>query len=63
MVCDCYYIHTRIRSKKRGLLLGMYSDDDAGTLLDYDFKDLNQINRATGETVSWNIKPKLQYKT
>nr|NP_001285830.1 allatostatin double C, isoform C [Drosophila melanogaster]AHN54344.1 allatostatin double C, isoform C [Drosophila melanogaster] len=30
---------------------GMYSDDDAGTLLDYDFKDLNQINRATGETL------------
>jgi len=42
---------------------GMYSDDDSGTMLDYDFKDLNQINRATGETVSWNIKPKLQYKT
>ncbi|XP_016978539.1 uncharacterized protein LOC108044158 [Drosophila rhopaloa] len=29
---------------------GMYSDDDSGTMLDYDFKDLNQINRATGET-------------
>ncbi|XP_017059346.1 uncharacterized protein LOC108100109 isoform X2 [Drosophila ficusphila] len=29
---------------------GMYSDDDPGTMLDYDFKDLNQINRATGET-------------
>ncbi|XP_017003500.2 uncharacterized protein AstCC [Drosophila takahashii] len=30
---------------------GMYSDDDSGTMLDYDFKDLNQINRATGETL------------
>ncbi|XP_017076600.2 uncharacterized protein LOC108111587 [Drosophila eugracilis] len=29
---------------------GMYSDDDSGTMMDYDFKDLNQINRATGET-------------
>lgn len=28
----------------------MYSDDDPGVLMDYDFKDLNQINRATGET-------------
>ncbi|KAH8334132.1 uncharacterized protein AstCC isoform X1 [Drosophila kikkawai] len=30
---------------------GMYSDDDPGIMLDYDFKDLNQINRATGETL------------
>ncbi|EDW85290.1 uncharacterized protein Dwil_GK18448 [Drosophila willistoni] len=30
--------------------LNMYSDDDPGVMLDYDFKDLNQINRATGET-------------
>ncbi|XP_016963005.1 uncharacterized protein LOC108033250 isoform X2 [Drosophila biarmipes] len=29
---------------------GMYSDDDSGAMMDYDFKDLNQINRATGET-------------
>ncbi|XP_023164536.2 uncharacterized protein LOC111595186 isoform X2 [Drosophila hydei] len=29
----------------------MYSDDDPGVMLDYDFKDLNQINRATGETL------------
>lgn len=36
----------------------MYSDDDPGVTLDYDFKDLNQINRATGETVSWILKPK-----
>ncbi|KAM8716045.1 hypothetical protein ACLKA7_003000 [Drosophila subpalustris] len=29
----------------------MYSDDDPSAgLLDYDFKDINQINRATGET-------------
>ncbi|XP_032584860.1 uncharacterized protein LOC6575588 isoform X2 [Drosophila mojavensis] len=28
----------------------MYSDDDPGVMMDYDFKDLNQINRATGET-------------
>ncbi|XP_070065287.1 uncharacterized protein AstCC isoform X2 [Drosophila virilis] len=28
----------------------MYSDDDPGVMLDYDFKDINQINRATGET-------------
>ncbi|XP_046866607.1 probable basic-leucine zipper transcription factor L [Drosophila willistoni] len=31
--------------------LNMYSDDDPGVMLDYDFKDLNQINRATGETL------------
>ncbi|XP_032591747.2 uncharacterized protein LOC6561698 [Drosophila grimshawi] len=30
---------------------GMYSDDDPGVMMDYDFKDLNQINRATGETL------------
>ncbi|XP_039496749.1 uncharacterized protein LOC120454997 isoform X1 [Drosophila santomea] len=36
---------------------GMYSDDDSGSMLDYDFKDLNQINRATGETkISVNAK-------
>ncbi|XP_030556023.1 uncharacterized protein LOC115759261 [Drosophila novamexicana] len=29
----------------------MYSDDDPGVMLDYDFKDINQINRATGETL------------
>ncbi|KAH8403377.1 hypothetical protein KR222_011515, partial [Zaprionus bogoriensis] len=29
----------------------MYSDDDPGVMMDYDFKDLNQINRATGETL------------
>ncbi|XP_030383914.1 uncharacterized protein LOC115631333 [Scaptodrosophila lebanonensis] len=28
-----------------------YSDDDPSILLDYDFKDLSQINRATGETL------------
>ncbi|XP_036329654.1 uncharacterized protein LOC118741788 isoform X2 [Rhagoletis pomonella] len=28
----------------------MYSDDDPSVLMDYDFKDLNSINRATGET-------------
>ncbi|SPP79465.1 uncharacterized protein LOC117582505 isoform X2 [Drosophila guanche] len=33
-----------------GINLHMYSDDDPGVMLDYDFKDLNQINRATGET-------------
>lgn len=41
----------------------MYSDDDPSAgLLDYDFKDLNQINRATGETVSWILKPKYAIK-
>ncbi|XP_034126184.1 uncharacterized protein LOC117582505 isoform X1 [Drosophila guanche] len=34
-----------------GINLHMYSDDDPGVMLDYDFKDLNQINRATGETL------------
>lgn len=34
----------------------MYSDDDPSVMMDYDFKDLNSINRATGETVSWIIK-------
>lgn len=34
----------------------MYSDDDPSVVMDYDFKDLNSINRATGETVSWIIK-------
>ncbi|XP_017151245.1 uncharacterized protein LOC108161485 isoform X1 [Drosophila miranda] len=34
-----------------GVNLHMYSDDDPGVMLDYDFKDLNQINRATGETL------------
>ncbi|XP_017473349.1 PREDICTED: uncharacterized protein LOC108364262 isoform X1 [Rhagoletis zephyria] len=29
----------------------MYSDDDPSVLMDYDFKDLNSINRATGETL------------
>ncbi|XP_070133473.1 uncharacterized protein AstCC isoform X4 [Drosophila bipectinata] len=29
---------------------GMYTEDDPSVLLDYDFKDVNQINRATGET-------------
>ncbi|XP_011178320.1 uncharacterized protein LOC105209575 isoform X2 [Zeugodacus cucurbitae] len=28
----------------------MYSDDDPSVVMDYDFKDLNSINRATGET-------------
>lgn len=41
----------------------MYTEDDPSVFVDYDFKDVNQINRATGETVSWNIKPELQYKT
>lgn len=36
--------------------LAMYSDDDPTVMMDYDFKDLNSINRATGETVSWIIK-------
>lgn len=40
----------------------MYSDDDPGVMMDYDFKDLNQINRATGETVSWILKPKYAIK-
>ncbi|KAH8335901.1 hypothetical protein KR074_002913 [Drosophila pseudoananassae] len=30
---------------------GMYTEDDPSVLLDYDFKDVNQINRATGETL------------
>ncbi|XP_054744571.1 uncharacterized protein LOC129248993 [Anastrepha obliqua] len=29
----------------------MYSDDDPSVMMDYDFKDLNSINRATGETL------------
>ncbi|TMW48587.1 hypothetical protein DOY81_006342 [Sarcophaga bullata] len=29
----------------------MYSDDDPTVMMDYDFKDLNSINRATGETL------------
>ncbi|KAH8276391.1 hypothetical protein KR018_000280 [Drosophila ironensis] len=29
----------------------MYSEDDPGIVFDYDFKDVNQINRATGETL------------
>nr|XP_036225654.1 uncharacterized protein LOC106614964 isoform X3 [Bactrocera oleae] len=29
----------------------MYSDDDPSVVMDYDFKDLNSINRATGETL------------
>ncbi|XP_012157922.1 uncharacterized protein LOC101462522 isoform X2 [Ceratitis capitata] len=33
----------------------MYSDDDPSILTDYDFKDLNSINRATGETRRGNI--------
>ncbi|XP_067626294.1 uncharacterized protein AstCC isoform X2 [Eurosta solidaginis] len=28
----------------------MYSDDDPSVMMDYDFKDLNSINRATGQT-------------
>ncbi|KAH8319041.1 hypothetical protein KR067_005768 [Drosophila pandora] len=30
---------------------GMYTEDDPSVLVDYDFKDVNQINRATGETL------------
>ncbi|XP_013118250.1 uncharacterized protein LOC106095565 [Stomoxys calcitrans] len=33
----------------------MYSDDDPSVMMDYDFKDLNSINRATGETRRANL--------
>ncbi|KAM7351430.1 allatostatin double C isoform 1-T6 [Cochliomyia hominivorax] len=31
--------------------LAMYSDDDPTVMMNYDFKDLNSINRAAGETL------------
>uniref|UniRef100_A0A1A9WBH8 Uncharacterized protein n=1 Tax=Glossina brevipalpis TaxID=37001 RepID=A0A1A9WBH8_9MUSC len=34
----------------------MYSDDEPDLGMDYNFRDLNSIHRATGQTVSWIIK-------
>ncbi|KAI8126678.1 hypothetical protein CVS40_3362 [Lucilia cuprina] len=40
-----------IQDNKDSPYLAMYSDDDPTVMMDYDFKDLNSINRATGETL------------
>ncbi|XP_075149607.1 allatostatin double C [Haematobia irritans] len=40
-----------ISDEKDSPYFTMYSDDDPSVLMDYDFKDLNSINRATGETL------------
>ncbi|XP_065357191.1 CAR1 transcription factor [Calliphora vicina] len=40
-----------MQDNKDSPYLAMYSDDDPTVMMDYDFKDLNSINRATGETL------------
>ncbi|XP_017858598.1 PREDICTED: uncharacterized protein LOC108610796 isoform X3 [Drosophila arizonae] len=47
---ELQYIKSYELQRWSGHSFHMYSDDDPGVMMDYDFKDLNQINRATGET-------------